>query len=259
MSGFVDVRPYAELNDFVAADVRGTTVRRPVRPHQTVKDIVEAMGIPHTEIDLILVDGTPVDFSHRPRPGGRVAVYPMFEALDISPIERLRPAPLRDPRFLVDVNVGRLAGLLRLLGFDATFLPDLEDAALAETSAREQRILLTRDRGLLARRAVTHGLYVRADRPREQVVEVVRRLDLEARLAPFTRCLRCNGILEEVAKSDVEEALEPLTRQYYEEFRRCTGCGRIYWAGSHHQRLAALVAEVVADLGHPPQHEPGRE
>jgi len=121
---FVEVRVYAELGDFVAAENRGATVRRPVRAHQTVKDVIEAMGVPHTEIDLILIDGEPVDFAHRPHPGARIAVYPVFEALDISPIERLRPVPLRDPRFVVDVNVGRLARLLRLLGFDASYSPD---------------------------------------------------------------------------------------------------------------------------------------
>lgn len=171
MVGNVDVRVYAELNDFLPAAARGVTVRRPFRHHQTVKDVLEAMGVPHTEIDLILVNEAPVGFTHRPAVGDRIAAYPVFEAFDI----------------------GSTARLLRLCGFDVRFSPDAGDAVLAETSRREQRILLTRDRGLLKRSAVTHGLFVRSDRPRQQVVEVLRRLDLGARITPFTRCLRCGG------------------------------------------------------------------
>lgn len=248
MTGHVEVRAYAELNDFVAPESRGVAVRRPFRSHQTVKDVVEAMGIPHTEIDLIVVDGEPVDFANRPRPGARIAVYPLFEALDIEPITRLRPVPLREPRFVVDVNLGRLARLLRLLGFDVIWTSDMDDAELARIGSAHQRILLTRDRGLLERREITHGLFVHADRPLEQIVEVVRRLDLGARFAPFTRCLRCNGRLVAVSKEEVLDQLEPLTRRFYDEFSRCTDCGRIYWAGSHHRNLVALVREIDAEL-----------
>lgn len=248
VSGFIEVRVYAELGDFVAAENRGVATRRPVRAHQTVKDVIEAMGVPHTEIDLILVDGVPVDFTHRPRPGARIAVYPVFEALDISPIERLRPTPLRDPRFVVDINVGRLARLLRLLGFDATYSPDADDPTLARISREQQRILLTRDRGLLARREVTHGMYIRSDRPVEQIVEVVRRLDLRHGIMAFTRCLRCNGRLERVDKAEVLGELEPLTRRFHDDFRRCPHCRRIYWAGTHYERLSRLLDEILAQL-----------
>jgi uncharacterized protein with PIN domain len=244
VNGHVDVRVYAELNDFVVPESRGTTARRPFRPHQTVKDVVEAMGIPHTEVDLIVVNGEPVDFAHRPSAGDRIAVYPAFEALDIGPVTRLRPAPLRDLRFVVDVNLGRLARLLRLLGFDTRWASDLDDATLVAIAGTERRILLTRDRGLLKRRAVSHGLFVRSDRPIEQTLEVIRRLDLRDRLAPFTRCLRCNGRLVPVAKAEVIDRLEPLTKEHYDSFHACAACGRVYWRGSHHTRLAALVDEI---------------
>lgn len=248
MEGHIDLRVYAELNDFLSLELRGTTMRREVRPHQTVKDVIEAAGIPHTEVDLVVIDGEPVDFSHRPTSGDRVAVYPVFETLDVASIARLRPAPLREPRFVVDVNLGRLARLLRLLGLDVRFDPVLDDDALARVSATEHRILLTRDRGLLKRRKVTHGLFVREDRPFDQVVAVVRRLDLAARLTPFTRCLRCGGVLTAVDKDDVLDRLQPLTREHYDEFRRCASCGHLYWRGSHHARLAGVVDEVHAAL-----------
>jgi uncharacterized protein with PIN domain len=246
--GHVEVRAYAELNDFLPPESRGVAVRRPFRSHQTVKDVLEAMGIPHTEVDLILVNGSPRGFGHRPSAGDRIAAYPTFEALDIGPTARLRPVPLRDPRFAVDVNLGRLARLLRVLGFDVWWSSDADDATLAEVSLDEQRILLTRDRGLLKRRAITHGLFVHSQHPEEQTLEVIRRLDLGQRLAPLTRCLHCNGELAAVSKDEVIDQLEPLTRQYYEEFSRCVECGRIYWAGSHHARLVGLVERLRQQL-----------
>ena len=247
--GYVEVRAYAELNDFLAPESRGVTVRRPFRPHQTVKDVLEAMGIPHTEVDLILVNGSPQGFSYRPRCGDRIAAYPMFEALDIGSTARLRPVPLRDPRFVVDVNLGRLAWLLRLLGFDVWWSNDAEDKTLTDISGEQQRILLTRDRGLLKRRAITHGLFVRSDNPEEQALEVIRRLDLRQRLAPLTRCVRCNGKLAPATKDEVIDQLEPLTRRYYDEFSRCTQCGRIYWPGSHYEKLVRLVERLRDQLG----------
>lgn len=248
MVGYVDVRAYAELNDFLGPESRGVTVRRPFRPHQTVKDVLEAMGIPHTEVDLILVNGEPERFSHRLAVGDRIAAYPMFEALDIGSAARLRPVPLRDPRFVVDVNLGRLARLLRVLGFDVWWSSGADDQTLTDISLGQQRILLTRDRGLLKRRAITHGLFVHADEPEEQTLEVIRRLDLRERLAPLTRCVRCNGRLTTVTKDEVIDRLEPLTRRYYDEFSRCTECGQVYWPGSHHARLVKLVDRLRAQL-----------
>jgi uncharacterized protein with PIN domain len=248
MVGYVDVRAYAELNDFLAPESRGVTVRRPFRGHQTVKDVLEAMGIPHTEVDLILVNGEPEGFSHRPNVGDRIAAYPMFEALDIGSTARLRPTPLRDPRFVVDVNLGGLARLLRVLGFDVWWSNDADDATLADVSLGESRILLTRDRGLLKRRAIAHGLFVHSQHPEEQTVEVIKRLDLRQRLAPLTRCLHCSGNLAAISKDEVIDRLEPLTRQYYDEFSRCAECGRIYWAGSHHTRLVGLVERLRRQL-----------
>ncbi len=246
MTAGVELRAYAELNDFLPPRVRYAAQVRPVRPHQSVKDVVEAAGIPHTEVDLILVNGESVGFGRHLRPGDRVAVYPMFETLDIGPLTRVRPGPLRDPRFLVDVNLGGLARLMRLMGLDVRADWVADDAALARTAAAEHRILLTRDHGLLKRRNVTHGVFVRSNHPLGQMVEVVRRLDLADRLVPFSRCLRCGGVVAEVAKDAIADRLEPLTRRYYDTFRQCSDCGQIYWEGSHQRRLDALVARIRA-------------
>ena len=238
-------RFYAELNDFLPPARRGRPVERTFSGHPAVKDVVEALGVPHTEVDLILVNGESVGFGHRLDDRDHVSVYPVFEALDISSLNRLRPRPLREPRFVLDTHLGRLARYLRLLGFDCLYLHAAADEALARVSHEDGRILLTRDRGLLKRSLVTHGYWLRSDCPAEQVVEVLRRFDLAASARPFSRCLRCNTPVAAVAKAEVLHRLQPLTRRYFETFARCPGCDRVYWRGSHHARMQALVDDVL--------------
>ncbi|MFQ5946694.1 MAG: Mut7-C RNAse domain-containing protein, partial [Anaerolineae bacterium] len=175
-------------------------------------------------------------------------VYPVFESVDITPVLRLRPEPLREPRFVLDTHLGRLAAYLRLSGFDTLYWSDIEDAELADLSRREPRILLTKDRDLLKRRSVTHGYFVREVHPRAQLAEVVRRFDLARSMHPFHRCLRCNGILQQVPKEAVLDQLPARTQQGFEEFQRCPDCGRIYWKGSHYRRMQRLIAAVLQEL-----------
>jgi uncharacterized protein with PIN domain len=245
----VTLRFYEELNDFLPAALRRTDIVQPCNRRTSVKDMIESFGVPHTEVELILVNGNSVDFSCIVHAGDRISVYPVFEALDISPLLRLRPAPLRTPRFIIDVNLGRLARYLRLLGFDCRYGNDLNDADIAQISVAESRTVLTRDRALLQQRIITHGYFVRACQPLEQVREVLARLDLYRQVQPFTRCTRCNGRLERVDKQAVLAELQPKTRKYFDEFQRCTGCGQIYWKGSHF----AGAEQLVAAIGSPPK------
>lgn len=239
------LRFYAELNDFLPSKRRQTDFPQAFGPGATVKDIIEAAGVPHTEIDLIVADGRSVGFDHRPGDGERISVYPMFESVDITPMLRLRPAPLRETRFVLDVHLGKLARVLRLLGFDARYANDADDAGLARASIDERRILLTRDRGILKRSRVTHGYYVRADCAEAQAVEVLRRFDARGAARPFTRCPRCNGLLQSVPKADVIDRLEPKTKLYFDDFRRCEACGQVYWQGSHAASLQGMVQRVL--------------
>jgi uncharacterized protein with PIN domain len=241
----VHFRFYAELNDFLPSDWRQVTFAHSLPGRSSVKDRIEALGVPHTEVDLILVNGASVDFSYLLQDGDHVSVYPVFEGLDISPVLRLRPHPLREPKFVLDAHLGKLASYLRLVGFDALYPSECGDAELAQLSVSQKRILLTQDRGLLKRRCVSHGYCVRATRPREQLREVLKRFDLRDLIAPFQRCLRCNGLLERVDKREVAARLPPNTREFYDEFYRCAGCGQVYWPGSHYQHLRRLVAEVL--------------
>ena len=190
-----EFRFYEELNDYLPPALRKRTITREITGTPSVKDVIESLGVPHTEIDLILVDGRSVRFDRRLRGGERVAVYPEFERFDITPIHRLRPRPLRRPRFVADVHLGTLARYLRLLGFDTRYDNDLDDATLAELTSRERRILLTCDVGLLKRKAVVRGQWLRSRDPESQVEELVDALDLTRAFRPFTRCMTCNGVL----------------------------------------------------------------
>ncbi len=240
-------RFYAELNDFLPQARRQTSFAHTFEGRVSIKDMIESLGVPHTEVDLILVNGASVDFSYLVQDGDRISVYPVFEVLDITPMVRVRPRPLREPRFVLDTHLGKLAAYLRMVGFDTLYRNDYRDEKLALISSRERRILLTRDRGVLMRGIVTHGYCVRETNPRRQLVEVLRRFDLFGAVSPFTRCMRCNGLLEPAAKEDIIDRLPPKTREYYDEFRICTGCDQIYWKGSHYERMQQLIARILEE------------
>lgn len=244
-----EFRFYAELNDFLPRQQRFAPVVRLFDGEVSVKDLIEAAGVPHAEVDLVIVNSEPVDFTYRVRDGDRIAVYPMFEALDIGSIVSVRPEPLREPRFAADAHLGRLARHLRLLGFDTAYERDWDDARLAAAAHAERRIVLTRDVGLLKRNVVTHGLFVRAQQPLGQLLEVARRLQLVSRFRPFTRCLACNGTLTAVPKDDVAAQVPECAWQQHDRFVRCSGCRRVYWPGTHHERLRRLVEEIHVALG----------
>lgn len=232
------LRFYAELTDFLADS---TTVTRRFDVPGSVKDMIEACGVPHTEVDLIVVDGVSVGFDYLVQDQDRIAVYPVFESFDIGPIIEVRPEPLRETAFVADVHLGRLARFLRLLGFDTLYSPNRDDGDLARISAEEARILLTRDVELLKRSLVTHGYWVRAEDPMEQIAEVTRRFHLEDEMTPYSRCLACNDLLVSVDKSVIAERLPHETRERVDEFWRCEGCREIYWRGAHHPGLSRIV------------------
>ncbi len=244
-------RFYAELNFFLPPQRRQATFSRAFEGRVAVKDMIESLGVPHTEIDLILVNGESVDFSYIVQDGDQISVYPVFESFDITPVVRVRPKPLREPRFVLDQHLGKLAAYLRMLGFDTLYRNDYDDPELARISHEEKRTLLTRDRGLLKRSMVTRGYYVRETNPRRQVAEVMRRFDLGGLVAPFHRCITCNGVLEVVDKAAVQDRLPPRTQTYYDEFRRCRSCGQVYWKGPHYERMRRFIEDVLRENGGP--------
>jgi uncharacterized protein len=238
-----EFRFYAELNDFLPPARRQSAFAYAFNGTPSVKDAIEAIGVPHTEVDLVLLDGESVDFTRRLTGGEHVAVYPVFECFDIASVVRLRARPLRCTRFVLDVHLGTLARYLRLLGFDSLYRNDYDDHTIIALAVDEQRIILTRDRGLLKHRAVTHGYWLRETHPRRQLREVLRAFDLQGGISAFTRCLACNGELHPLPKSEVADRLPPRVREWQEEFVQCRECGKLYWPGTHYERLRQIVSE----------------
>ena len=244
-TGRIRLRAYAELTDFLD----DAEVEVPFGGARSVKDLVEAVGIPHPEVGLLLVDADPVGFDHLLTGGERVAAYPPFHELAVDPADDLWPPPPDPRRFVLDVHLGTLARRLRLLGFDTWYRTDADDALLADVAVGGERILLTRDRGLLMRRVIVHGYCPRSDDPEEQALEVVHRYGLADRAAPLTRCVRCNGALVEATREQVWAQLEPRTRATFERFARCEACGQVYWPGSHLDAVDGFLARVASQRG----------
>ncbi|HUO68455.1 MAG TPA: Mut7-C RNAse domain-containing protein [Gammaproteobacteria bacterium] len=252
-----EFRFYEELNDFLVPKRRQRSFEHRFTGNPSVKDAIEALGVPHTEIDVILVNGHSVDFSERLRGSERVAVYPTFERLDVAPLTRLRPEPLRVTRFVLDVHLGTLARYLRLIGFDTLWRNDYDDATIIRVAHDERRIILTRDRGILRNGRVTHAYWLRSTDPAEQLEEVMRALDLRRRLRPYSRCLECNGLIEPIGRDVARRSVPPRVLERQRDFTRCAVCGRVYWAGSHQRGLDAVVARARSTARtRPPRKKP---
>jgi uncharacterized protein with PIN domain len=241
MGATATFRFYAELNDFLAPERRAREFACRCARAASAKHMIEALGVPHTEVELVLVNGESVGFERPLREGDRVSVYPKFEAFDITPLLRVRDRALRETRFVADAHLGGLAHLLRMTGFDTLYDNHFHDDEIERIAFEQGRIVLTRDRDLLKRRQVTHGCYVRALRSEQQLREVFDRLDLAGSAQPFTRCLSCNAPLRPVDKAQVASRLPPGVRARHERFAACDGCARVFWEGSHWRRMLDLV------------------
>lgn len=241
-------RFYADLNDFLTPEQRQRPFRQPVYDGtQSVKHLIESLGVPHTEVEVIVVNGRSVDFNYLVQADDQISVYPPFHTLDVSSLVLLRPSLTPPYRFLLDNHLGKLARYLRLLGLDTLYADnEADDADLARIAYEEKRILLTRDRGLLKRGNVIYGYCLRTRDSEKQLTAVLHRFQLQDEITPWTRCLRCNGLLQPAAKETILHRLEPKTKLYFNEFRMCEACGQIYWQGSHFARLERIVDKVFA-------------
>lgn len=240
-------RFYEELNDFIARDRRGRTFAAACARAATTKHMIEALGVPHTEVELILVNGESSGFDRLLEEGDRVAVYPKFEAFDIGPLLRVRERPLRRLRFVADAHLGGVARLLRMAGFDTLYDNNIKDEEVEAIALADDRVVLTRDRDLLKRRTITHGCYVHQLKAAHQLRELCDRLDLAGSLQPFSLCLNCNLPLRTVPKAAVLDRLPPRVRELHEEFNACDQCQRVFWKGSHWKRMMALLAAVTGE------------
>jgi len=241
MNHIAYLRFYEELNDFLPTSRQKKEFSFQFVVSPSIKDAIKSLGVPHTEIDLILANGNSVDFFYRLKDGDRISVYPEFETLDIIPLIKLRPKALRNTRFILDAHLGKLARNLRMLGFDSLYRNDYDDLQIINDSVKEKRVVLTRDLGILKHGNLTRGYFLRSQDPWEQTKEVIDRLHLSNQLKPFTRCMECNGQLNSVSKTEIEHLLEPGTRSNFDKFYQCISCGKIYWPGSHYQKMVQRI------------------
>jgi uncharacterized protein with PIN domain/sulfur carrier protein ThiS len=234
-----------ELDEFLSHDNKRNEIHVSFKRHETVKHLIESLGVPHTEVDIILVNNVSVDFSARLKNEDRVEVFPGSQQVENTSIIHLQPESIGEPRFVADGHLGKLVSYLRLLGFDVLYSNNCEDEMLAEISSNQDRILLTRDRGLLMRNQVRHGYCVMAKDPKKQVDEVLRRFKIADKARPFSRCAKCNGSLLPADKMEVFDRLEPKTKKYYDEFHICQSCNQIYWKGSHFARMESQLQNML--------------
>ena len=238
----VRLRFHGDLKVFLGSRAGDAVIERPLAEKTSIKDVIESCGVPHPEVDLILVDEQTFGFDHTLANDTKVEVFPVENRGTDYTDKRLQTIGLS--RFVADGHLGALTRNLRLLGFDVAYHQNADDRQLLEVMAGENRALLTRDRRLLMHGIVQHGYCPRSQNADEQTIEVVRRFDLSEVIAPFTRCLRCNAPLEEAAKADIIDKLEPLTKIYYDQFRCCPACKQIYWSGSHFPKLQKRIEEI---------------
>ena len=240
----IHIRFYEELNDFLPIEKRKTRFVHHYIDRTSVKDLIESLGVPHTEVDLILVNGKSVNFKYLISDGDEISVYPVFESFDISEVQHLRPKPLRKPKFICDVHLGKLTRYLRMMGFDVFYKNNFDDEEIVRISLKERRAILTKDRGILKRSEVTHGYFIRNAKVEGQVKEVIKRFDLQKEIKELTRCLECNSELKIIAKEKIVVDLPPMVNQSQEEFFSCPGCGKLYWKGTHHKRMMNFIRSI---------------
>jgi len=240
----VTLRFYEELNDFLTSTKRKKRFEHSFIDRTSVKDMIESLGVPHTEVDLIIVNGNSVNFSYLVNNGDDISVYPMFESLDITNLQQLRAKPLRKPKFILDVHLGTLAKYMRILGFDSLYKNNYKDEEIVDISLKEKRTILTRDRGILKRSEVTHGYWIRSSKTDEQIIEVIKRFDLKEEIKELSRCLLCNSLLRKISKEKVIDRLPRKVKEFHNEFYYCMNCNKIFWKGSHYTKMKGIIEKV---------------
>lgn len=241
----ITVRFYEELNDFITKERRKKRFTYEFIDRTSVKDLIESLGVPHTEVDMILVNGNSVSFKYLIKNSDDISVYPVFESLDITEVQHLRKKPLRNPKFICDVHLGKLSRNLRMFGLDVYYSNNFTDDQLVKISLEEKRTVLTRDIGILKRNEVTHGYFVRNNDPKKQAAEILKRFNLNKLVKPFSRCLECGTKLVSVPKKEIIGLLPENVKQQQNKFLLCKNCKKIYWAGSHYDNMKAFIGSLL--------------
>jgi uncharacterized protein len=241
----VSLRFYEELNDFLPYNKKKTRFTEQFIDRTSVKDLIESLGVPHTEVDMILVNGKSVSFDYLINHKDDISVYPVFESFDVSEVQHLRPEPLRNSKFLCDVHLGKLARNLRMLGIDTLYFNVISDSEIVNISLNERRAILTRDSELLKIKAVTHGYYIRNSDPIKQTGEVIKRFHLEKSLQYFSRCLECNTLLAAVSKEIIIDRIPQKVKESQSEYFICDKCNKIFWKGTHYLNMLGKLKIIM--------------
>jgi hypothetical protein len=240
----VYLRFYEELNDFLPEEKKKKRFTHQFIDRTSVKDLIESFGVPHTEVDLIMVNSKSVNFKYLINDEDDISFYPVFESFDITDVQHLRPKPLRNPKFVADVQLGRLTKYLRMIGLDVLYKNNFDDDEIVSISLKEKRAILTKDRGILKRNEVTHGYWIRATKAEAQAKEVLERFNLQKEIKEFSRCIECNEILEPIKKEKIINELPPKVAKLQNEFYKCPSCNKFYWKGSHYLRMLKFVQSL---------------
>jgi uncharacterized protein with PIN domain len=243
----VRIRCYAELNDFLSLERRQKEFFLSLKMPVSVGEVIELLGIPLSEVDLVMVNSEPVERSKRLFEHDAVSIYPAFETLDISSLQTVQKKPLRESRFIVDAHLGKLARYLRMLGFDTLYRNDFGDQEIIEIAQQQKRIILSRDKLLLKSTRVDHGYYVRAIHKHDQLTEVVEKFDLYSQFKSFTRCMTCNSSLRSRQKESIRELIDPDIYNNFSDFFVCPECRKVYWKGSHFARMEGLILDIIGN------------
>ena len=237
---------FGSLNDFLPQNRKNSHHWVAFEDGRGVKDLVESLGVPHSEIDVLIVNGTSVNFGFRLNGKSHIEVYPCFTAPQKDSLLHLQPPVPENPSFILDVHLGKLTHLLRMMGFDSLYRNNFRDKEIVEIAHDQNRIILTRDKGILKYRLVSSGYWVRSTDTNIQIKEVTSRFSLCSRKKPFTICMECNGKLKPVQKQEIESLLEENTVKYFTKFAKCSNCGKIYWEGSHYLMLRDRIGNICA-------------
>jgi uncharacterized protein len=244
MDKIIYIRLFAGLNFFVPKKFRQRLLQMPLSGNPSVKDVIESIGIPHTEFELVLVNSNVVNLSYQVKEQDRISVYPKFFQIDQAGIDKHIISKPECIKFVLDVHLGKLNGMLRMLGFDCYYRNDLDDDEIIEIACREERIILSRDLGIFKNAKVKCGYFPRSQDPKLQLKEVIDRYDLHDKIKPLSRCINCNGEIKLVEKEAIIDKLEEKTKLYYNEFYECKTCKKTYWKGSHYAKMLEFIGNM---------------
>ncbi len=235
---------YSALNNYLSFDKRNKEFEITYKSRRSVKDLIESVGVPHTEVDVILVNDKSVDFSYILKDGDRVSVYPLGEPIDMNNIKHLK-TPFLKFKFVVDVHLGKLAKYLRLLGLDTIYEKNLKQDELIRKALEEERILITRNRNLLKKKNISYAILINSTCPEKQVEELFDRYDLSKHCKPFSRCMDCNTALEPIAKDEVLDRIPPKVKERCQDFVICWNCDKIFWKGTHFENMSEFIKSYL--------------